>query len=324
MRSWDRQFGDHAPYSAFCCRHFVGNLDDNFDDNLHDSCAGELDDHERAVERTMRKTAPPPVTYEHVIWIWMENKNHASVSDSSGESPFMHDLATACATASDYVDHGIHPSLPNYIAATSGDDQGVADDDPPSKHPLDVDNIFRQVRDSGRSARSYEEAMPGNCVLHSAGKYTVKHNPAAYYVGTDDRQACERDDVPFDQFDADLAGPSESFPAFALITPDICNDMHDCSVSTGDDWLRTNVQSILSSELYRAGRTAVFVVFDESEGAGTIPFIAIAPSIEPGTVATTTLDHFSLLRFTENALGIEEHLGRAADAAPLRAAVPGL
>ena len=254
----------------------------------------------------------------------MENKNHATVLDSSGESPFMDDLAAACATASDYVDRGIHPSLPNYIAATSGDNQGIADDDPPSKHPLDVDNIFRQVRDSGRSARSYEEAMPGKCVLDSAGKYAVKHNPAAYYVGADDRQACQRDDVPFDQFGADLAGPGETFPAFAFITPDICNDMHDCSVTTGDNWLRANVEPILSSALYRAGRTAVFVVFDESEGGGTIPFIAIAPSIEPGTVATTTLDHFSLLRFTENALGIDEHLGRAADAAPLRAAITGL
>ena len=77
----------------------------------------------------------------------------------------------------------------------------------------------------------------------------------------------ERDDVPFDQFAVDLAGPSESFPAFALITPDICNDMHDCPVATGDNWLRTNVEPILSSTLYKAGRTAVFVVFDESEGA---------------------------------------------------------
>ena len=254
----------------------------------------------------------------------MENKNQSTVFDSSGQSPFMHDLAAACASAADYVDHGIHPSLPNYIAATSGDTQGIADDAAPSKHPLDADNIFRQVRASGRSAKSYQEAMPGNCVLRSAGKYAVKHNPAAYYVGADDRQACQRDDVPFDQFAADLAGPGESFPAFALITPDICNDMHDCPVATGDDWLRTNVEPILSSPLYNAGRTAVFVVFDESEGSGTMPFIAVAPSVAPGTVATATLDHFSLLRFTEEALGITEHLGRAVDAADLRAAIAGL
>jgi len=254
----------------------------------------------------------------------MENKDRGTVFDSSSRSPFMHDIAAACASASHYVDHGIHPSLPNYIAATSGDPQGITDDAAPSKHPMGVDNIFRQIRASGGSAKSYLEAMPGNCVLESAGTYAVKHNPAAYYLGADDRQACQRDDVPFDQFAADLAGPSESFPAFVLITPDICNDMHDCSVATGDSWLRTNVAPILSSPLYRAGRTAVFVVFDESQGSGTIPFIAIAPSVAPETVATATLDHFALLRFTEDALGIPEHLGRAVDAADLRAAVAGL
>jgi phospholipase C len=264
------------------------------------------------------------VTYDHVIWIWMENKNRGTVFDSS-QSPFMHDLAASCASAANYVDHGIRPSLANYIAATSGDTQGVADDNAPAKHPLTVDNLFRQVRASGRSARSYQESMPGNCTLDSAGKYAVKHNPAAYYIGADDRQACQRDDVPFDQFATDLAaGTSGGFPAFSLITPNICNDMHDCSVGTGDAWLRAQVEPILSSPLYRQGHTAIFVVFDESQGSGTIPFIAIAPSIAPGTVASAQLDHFALLRFTEEALGISAHLGRAANAADLRAAVPGL
>jgi phospholipase C len=254
----------------------------------------------------------------------MENKNHGTVFDSGEQSPFMHELAAACASASDYVDRGVHPSLPNYIAATSGDTQQIADDEPPSKHPLEVDNIFRQVRDTGRSAKSYQEGMPHNCALESDGKYAVKHNPAAYFVGADDRQACQRDDVPFDQFAADLTGPSARFPAFALISPDLCNDMHDCPVATGDAWLRATMEPILSSALYRAGRTAIFVVFDESQGSGTLPFIAIGPSVTAGTVATATLDHFSLLRFTEDALGLGQHLGHAAGATDLRTAVSGL
>ena len=268
--------------------------------------------------------APPPDGYDHVVWIWMENKNRDTVFESSEQSPFMHDLAAACASASNYVDRGIHPSLANYIAATSGDTQGITDDDPPSKHPLDVDNIFRQVRDSGRSAKSYEEAMPGNCVLDSAGRYAVKHNPAAYFVGADDREACQRDDVPFEQFVTDLAGPEASFPAFALVTPDLCHDMHDCPVETGDAWLRTIIEPIFASPLYAAGRTAVFVVFDESQGGGRIPFLAAAPTVRAGTVASATLDHFSLLRFTEDALGLDEHLGRAATATDLRDAIAGL
>ncbi|MEY2416967.1 MAG: phosphatidylinositol-3-phosphatase, partial [Ilumatobacteraceae bacterium] len=56
-------------------------------------------------------SAPP--TYDHVIWIWMENKNSNEVFDSQ-HAPFMSRLAELCGAASNYVDHGIHPSLPNY------------------------------------------------------------------------------------------------------------------------------------------------------------------------------------------------------------------
>ena len=254
------------------------------------------------------RSAPP--TYDHVIWIWMENKDSKEVIDSQ-HAPFMNRLAEMCGSASNYVDHGIHPSLPNYIAATSGGTHGVADDDFPQAHPLRADNIFRQVRAIGKVSKSYEEAMPGNCTLQSIDRYAVKHNPAAYFVDADDRTACERDNVAFDQFPADLAN---GLPEFSLITPDICNDMHDCSVAVGDAWLQDVVTRITDSATYHEGRTAIFIVFDESEGAGTMPFIAIAPSIKPGTSVDVELDHFSLLAFTEDALDIATRLGQAADA----------
>jgi phospholipase C len=170
------------------------------------------------------------------------------------------------------------------------------------------------VRASGRVAKSYLESMPGNCVVDSAGRYAVKHNPAAYYVGGDDRAACQQDNVPLDQFAVDLAG---ELPALALIVPDICNSMHDCPVATGDAWLRRTVQPILDSAVYRQGRTALFVAFDESQGGGTIPFIAVSPSLTPGTVFADELDHYALLRTTEDMLGIPEHLGAAATAASI-------
>ncbi len=255
----------------------------------------------------------PPQSYDHVIWIWMENKSESAVSKST-TAPFLHGLAASCGTAPHYVDHGAHPSLPNYLAATTGGTQGVADDNAPSAHPLQVDNIFRQVRAMGKTAKSYEEAMPANCTLNSTSRYAVKHNPAAYFVGGDDRAACEHDDVSFDQFLPDLAG---GLPAFSLITPDICNDMHDCPVATGDKWLHDVVTAITASPTYRQGRTALFIAFDESQGGGTTLFTAVVPSIVPGTRVETELDHYSLLAFTEDAVGITSHLGKAADAPSL-------
>lgn len=259
------------------------------------------------------RPAAAPQLYDHVIWIWMENKSTKAVLDSRS-APFIHSLTESCGTASRYTDHGIHPSLPNYLAATSGGTQGVSDDRSPKAHPLQVDNIFRQVRALGKTARSYVENMPGNCALTSTSRYAVKHNPAAYYVGEDDRSACQRDNVSFDQFLADL---QNGLPEFAFIVPDICNDMHDCSVAKGDGWLSDVVSAITASPTYREGRTAVFIAFDESQGGGTMPFVAIAPSIVPGTRVDTGLDHSSLLGFTEDALGISTHLGGAADAPSL-------
>ncbi len=262
------------------------------------------------------RNSAAPATYDHVIWIWMENKDSNEVLDA-GAAPFINSIATSCGSASSYVDHGIHPSLPNYLAATSGDTHGVTDDEFPTAHPLPVDNIFRQVRATGKTARSYEEAMPVACALQSSERYAVKHNPAAYYSSAADRAACQTDNVSFDRFLPDLAG---DLPSFSLITPDMCNDMHDCPVATGDAWLQGVVTAITTSPTYNEGRTAVFIMFDESEGAGTMPFLAITPSISPGSRVDTELSHYSVLAFTEGALGITERLGGAADAPSLAAA----
>ncbi|MCU1398906.1 MAG: phosphoesterase [Acidimicrobiales bacterium] len=243
----------------------------------------------------------------------MENKNAAEIENSK-QAAFLTSVTNSCGSAADFVDDGDHPSLPNYIKATSGDTQGIADDGAPARHQLDVDNIFRQVRASGGTAKSYEESMSDNCALVSTATYAVKHNPAAYYAGGDDRAACQRDDVPFDSFATDLVG---GLPSFSFITPNICNDMHSCPIGTGDQWLSAVVTSITTSDIYRQGATAVFIVFDESEGSGTMPLFVIAPSVLPGTRAVDRFDHYSLLAFTEDALGITSRLGRAAQAIDL-------
>jgi phosphatidylinositol-3-phosphatase len=259
---------------------------------------------------------PAPRTYDHVVWIWMENKNSNVLS--SPLAHFLSSMAAACGSASNYSDNGVHPSLPNYLLATSGDVQGVHDDGEPKKHTTTADNIFRQVRASGGSAKSYLESMDHNCQLGSTGRYAVKHNPAAYYTGGDDRAACERDDLPFDAFASDLS--AGKLPSFAFIAPNLCHDGHDCSIKEADNWLRTVVSSITDSPTYKKGRTAVFVVWDESVGSGHMPFLAIAPSIPKGTVADAPLGHAALLAFTERALGVRERLGAAAGAGDLGAA----
>jgi hypothetical protein len=255
-------------------------------------------------------TATPPAHYRHVVWIWMENHTWGSVIGTSA-APFLTSLAHQCGTDSNWASVG-SPSLPNYLGATSGSTQGVTDDGDPSQHSFAADNLFRQVRAAGGTERSFAEAMPGNCQLVSQGAYAAKHNPAVYYDGPGDRAACQADDVPFSRFPAVLA--SGQLPTYSSITPDICDDMHDCSVATGDRWLATWVPRILATASYRSGSTALFIVWDEPTPLANV---VVAPSVRPGTVASAAVNHYSLLAATEEMLGLPL-LSRAAGAPSLR------
>ena len=109
-----------------------------------------------------------------------------------------------------------------------------------------------------------------------------------------------------------------TLPTFSFVTPDLCSDTHDCPVATGDEWLKGVLTELLGLPVYKAGRTAIFLVWDEDS---PMPFVTIAPSVRPGTVLADQVDHYSLLRTTEEMLGITSFLGKAATAPSMRTAL---
>jgi hypothetical protein len=238
----------------------------------------------------------------------MENRDYGQVIGSP-DAPYINELAHECGLATDFHAE-THPSLPNYIALTSGDTQGIADDGPPAAHPLDVPSIFSQL---GMGWRALQESMPGNCRLSSSGLYAVRHNPAAYYVPV--RTACMRQDVP-------LEDPPDVSARFTFITPDLCSDMHDCSTGVGDRWLARWLPKIFDSPEYASGTTAVFLTWDEDDHRreNHIATLVMSPSTRRATTASERFDHYSLLRTTEELLGIRSYLGHAASAPSMRAA----
>jgi hypothetical protein len=237
----------------------------------------------------------------------MENKSYGEIVGNP-DAPYENGLAAQCGLAVAY-DAISHPSLPNYIAMTSGSTQGIADDDPPSAHVLTSPSIFSQLR-SGWQA--LEESMPTNCDLDSSGGYAVKHDPAAYFTKV--RSACRSQDVP-------LGATPDLFRRFTFVTPNLCHDMHDCPVGTGDAWLSTFLPKVLNSVQYRSGDTVVFLTFDEDDGSANnhVATFVIAPTVPPGSRSTTPFTHYSLLRTTEELLGLSK-LGAAATATSMRAA----
>ena len=125
----------------------------------------------------------------------MENHSYGQVIGSSA-APYENSLARACGLATNY--HGVtHPSLPNYMAATGGTTAGITTDcSPSSSCESRGPSIFGEIASSGRQWRSYEESMPSNCDLRSAGEYAVKHNPWAYFADAASVGNCRRFDVP--------------------------------------------------------------------------------------------------------------------------------
>jgi len=84
------------------------------------------------------------------------------------------------------------------------------------------------------------------------------------------------------------------------------------------------VPLITSGSDYRAGRTALFVTWDEDDSfsGGLCPSlhcdhlatIVVARSVRPGTRSATMFSHYSLLRTTEELIGLPGRLGQAATA----------
>jgi hypothetical protein len=237
----------------------------------------------------------------------MENKSFNQIIGSSS-APYVNSLSTKCGLATNYT-APTHPSLPNYLAMTSGSTQGVTDDYPPSVHPLAGPSIFSQL---GSGWKTLQESMPYNCDLLNTSLYAVKHNPAAYFTNV--RTACGSQSVA-------LASTPDTSARFTFVTPNLCSDTHDCSIATGDTWLKTFVPKILNSSRYTYGRTAIVLTWDEDDhsSANRVTTVVIAPTVPSGTRSATAFSHYSLLKTTEQMLSLPL-LNKAASATSMRAA----
>lgn len=237
--------------------------------------------------------AAAPRRYAHVVLVVLENHSYAQVA---GHSPYLNALARACGLARNYAAVS-HPSLPNYLALTSGSTQGITSDC--TSCALAVASVFSQTNGGWRS---YLESLPTPGYEGAfSGRYAKKHNPAAYYTTL--RAGYAHRDLPLSRLRGDLA--RDRLSRFSLVVPNLCDDEHDCPVATGDAWLRTWIPRILTSAAYRSGRTALFVTYDEGSGGDNHVYTVVAArSVREGTVVDAPFDHYSLLRTVERLLAL--------------------
>jgi phospholipase C len=256
----------------------------------------------RAVAQTPAKPSPTPspaaATASHVFVIVMENRSYNQVIDS----PYIAQLAAKYGVATNY--HSVSsPSLPNYLALTSGDTWGINDNE---FHRLPAGGLGAQLSDASVEWRAYMEGMSSGC-FDSPPPYALKHNPFAYYGG-----ACPPQVVPLTNFADDM---SASNPRFVWITPDLCNDGHDCSTAVADSWLSQMVPAIQALNAWKDNGLLV-ITWDEGSGNdNTVLTMFIRPNSKAHQ-SDHSYDHYSLLATIEDQFRLPR-LGQAAQATPM-------
>jgi phosphatidylinositol-3-phosphatase len=274
-------------------------------------------------------------TYRHVVWIVLENHSYDELIGPTGSSaakasPYLNTLAHRCGLATNAWAI-THPSLPNYLAQLTGNTGGVRNDCTPAQCPQQRRTLLDQVHRNGGTWRVLAESMPTACDRSDTGDYVARHNVATYFASLS--AACHRWDRPMGSATSgrlvDLVHSSR-LPTFLLVVPNQCHNTHDCGVGSGDQWLSQVVPLITSGPDYRAGRTALFITWDEGSGGSDgetcatsrsrschIATLVVTPSTPAGARGAGRYDHYALLKTTELALGIRTLLGHAADAATL-------
>jgi phospholipase C len=241
-------------------------------------------------------------SFRHIVIILMENEEYSSVVGSSA-APYITGLAQQYAQASRFYGTS-HPSLPNYLELLGGSTFGITSDC--TDCFINAANLVDQLEAAHKTWKAYMEDMPSPCYVGDSGAYAQKHNPFIYFddIRTDPTRCANV--VPFTQFSRDLA--ANALPDFVWITPNLCHDMHDCSVSTGDTWLHSVLPALLQSSAW-AG-SALFVVWDEGSTnagccqlahGGHIPALLISPLGKTGYTSSVNYDHAALLRTIEAA-----------------------
>jgi acid phosphatase len=252
-------------------------------------------------EAAVTATVPRP---DHIVLVMFENKKYSSISGSSS-APYFNSLASQGAkfTQSFAI---THPSQPNYIALLSGATQGVTDDSCPRDFAT-TENLAHQLIAAGFSFKGYSESMPSDGYTGcSSGTYMRKHNS---WVDFGNVPAASN--VRYSTFPTDYS----TLPAVSFVTPNMCNDMHDCSIGTGDTWLKNNLDAY--AQWAKTHNSLLIVTFDEDSGTSTNKIFTafVGQHVKVGTYSES-INHYSILRTIEDAYGLAA-IGGAASKSPI-------
>src|SRR3954470_2921248 len=257
---------------------------------------------------------------QHIVVVVEENHSYSSVIGSSS-MPYLNSLANKYALATNYYAN-THPSIGNYFMLTTGK---IITNSDGYTGTVTSDNIVRRIMTAGKTWRSYAENLPSTGYTGGdSGLYSKHHNPFAYFSDVVNSSNQRLNLVSFNQFKTDRA--NNHLPDFSFVVPNKCNDGHDCSLSTADNWLKTNIAPLLSTAAFQSGGDGILIiVFDESRssdaahGGGHVAMVVAGPKVKSAYRSTTFYQHQSALRTVLKALGVTVFPGYSSSATNLAA-----
>jgi hypothetical protein len=171
---------------------------------------------------------------DHAVVVVMENHSYSQVIGNAS-APYINSLRDRGANFTD--SHAVsHPSEPNYLALFAGTTENLTDDSCP--HTYSGENIASDLIAAGGTFAGYSESMPSDGYTGcTSGNYARKHNPWVNFTNVSSGT-----NLTFHEFPADYS----RLPTVSFVVPNLCNDMHDCSVATGDTWLE-NISTVTSN-----------------------------------------------------------------------------
>ncbi len=280
---------------------------------------------------TVNSTAAMP-QFGHVFIVIGENSTYVDTYNSSN-MPYLTSLANQYGLATKYW-ADTHPSIGNYEVFTAGQIFTNDDGQTPSSLPLSSDNIAFEVEQAGKTWKDYVETGKG-CGALNSGNYIVRHDPLQYFTNIN-----KADFVCFSQFATDLA--NHTLPNLSWLSPNGCDDAHDCGIGTFDNWLRTEIGPLLASSYFQPGGDGLLIItWDEDDKSGSpscttttiglgcggqVETVVISPLSKLAYKSTagdpanfnSTYDGANLLRTMADALGLKTSgLGAAATRIPM-------
>ncbi len=252
-------------------------------------------------------------TFNHVYIVLEENTNYSSVIGNSS-MPYLNGLIKKYGLATQYYAN-THPSIGNYFMLTTG--QIITNNDGYGG-TVKADNVVRHLLTAGKTWKAYEEDLPkAGYIKPDVANYARRHCPLSYLSDVLNSPTQKLNLVPFKQFAKDLT--SNALPAYSFITPNLCNDAHDCSLATADGWLKTHIDPLIQSASFKNGDLLI-IVFDESSndnahGGGRVAWVGISPKFSMSSYKSTTLyQHQNTLRLMMQGLGLTSYPGKAKSA----------